>query len=98
MGIFGRSGEEDEPPSGRKLAPHERPGGEFLKYQADYQAQIREAEAPRTPTPNERAVEAFNRGDRFLQIELPYATISAEAGMWIYPVSQGDIHRTADAA
>jgi hypothetical protein len=32
------------------------------------------------------------------RVDLWVASISAEAGMWIYPVSAGDIHRDADSA
>ncbi|MGK2881570.1 MAG: hypothetical protein ACSLE6_12515 [Mycobacterium sp.] len=94
MGIFGRSDQSDE-----GTAPHQRHGGEFLEHMPDYRAaQGLDQQFEEAPSPVDRAAEAFARGDRFLQVELTYASVSAEAGRWFYPVSAGDVTLEAMSA
>jgi hypothetical protein len=75
VGIFGRS-DDERPLDAHQPAPHEQPGGEFLQFLPGYQDPNQQPEGLASPI--ERADEAFKRGDQFLQIEIPYAEVSAE--------------------
>jgi len=45
-------------------------------------------------SPVEKAQAAFERGDRFLQLEMPHATVTGSAGTFLTPSNSGAIRPT----